>query len=153
MFDLGDVHAALGIKGVEGVGVTLNELIDDGHDVAVSVLDDVEAMVAVTFDELVKVRGNELGELGGAEERSGVEAVVGAEGEAVEAAVVAVLEGLVEGVADSLGGFRVNFFGLVGEAKGEVVHAGAAGDAEGRVAVAHDEVAISGYFADEVDKM
>src|ERR1035437_7925426 len=100
MFDLGDVHASLGIKGVEGVGVTLNELLDDGHDVAVGVLDDVEAQVSVACDELVKIRGDELGELSGPEKGAGVEAVVGAEGETVEVAVLAVLKGLVEGVAE-----------------------------------------------------
>ena len=77
-FDLGDVDAALRIEAVERMGLGLHKLIEDRHNIAVGVLDDVVAHCAVARGDLCEIRGDKLAELSGAHEGVGVEAVVGA---------------------------------------------------------------------------
>ena len=85
--DFGDVHAALRVEGVERVGVGLHEAVEDGHDVAVGVFYDIKAELALRGDLGLEAGEDKLVELRGGDERAGVEAIIGAEGEAVAGAV------------------------------------------------------------------
>ena len=69
-----------GSRRCSACGLRLDELVEDRHDVAVGVLDDVEAHVAVALDQPRQVRRDELAELPRAQERPGVEAVVASTG-------------------------------------------------------------------------
>ena len=57
-----DVHTGLRVDGVQRMRMGLNKLIDDRHDVAVGVLDDIEAHIAIRFYQFRQIRGNELTE-------------------------------------------------------------------------------------------
>lgn len=151
-FDFGDVNAALGIEGVECVGVGVDELVKDGHDVAVGVFDDVEAEFAFCGDEGFEVGGNEFGEHVGIEEGAVVEAVVVAQGEPVEPAVLG--EALCPGnhAVDAALGLNLGFVHVFVEPYGLLHHIGAVGDGEGGVAVEHEEEFAAGFFADEIDE-
>ena len=89
---------------------------------------DVEAHLAIGGDELLEVGRHELGEDLRAKERRSVEAVVRAQGEAVQSAVGAVAPGAGDLVVHHflrLGLQRVRF---IGKAPDECLHLRAAGD-------------------------
>jgi hypothetical protein len=54
------------------------QLIKDGHDIPVGMLDDVETQLAIPPDQFCQVMGNELAELLWTEEGALVETVIGA---------------------------------------------------------------------------
>jgi hypothetical protein len=76
------------------MGVGLDELIQDRHDVPIRVLDGVKAHLMVALDQSRQVGRGELGEHGRAEKWSRVEAVIRAEGEAIQAPVFSIAFGL-----------------------------------------------------------
>ena len=118
--DVGHIHAALGVEGVEGVGFGGQEAVEDGEDVAIGMFDDVEAQVAVGLGDFDEVGGDEAVEPVEGEEGAGVEAVVGAEGEAVEAAVFLEELGFMEVPVEAIAGLLVDFFGFFVHAEGEI---------------------------------
>ena len=66
-FNFGHVHAALRVERMQGVRVGLHELVEDRHDVAVGVLDNVEAEIPVPFGELGEIGRDKFTKLGRAE--------------------------------------------------------------------------------------
>ena len=140
------------------MGLGGDQLVDDGHDVAVGVLDHVIAHVAVGLGEPSQVRGDKLLEVARAHEGTDVKAVVGAEGEAVQPAAVplamlAPVFGVAHGVLHHRLRLALEVIRVVGQALGKGHHLRTAGDAEGGVAVAHDKVAVAGALADQVDQV
>ena len=71
---------------MEGIGSAVHNLVEDGADVAVGVLDGVKAQLPVGIDGKAQVGSDELGEEILREEGVNVEAVIRAEGRAIQQA-------------------------------------------------------------------
>ncbi len=115
-------------------------------------LDDVEAHVAIALDEPRQVRGDELGELGRPEEGAGVEAVVGAEGKAVQPAVLPQPLGVPQRAVHHRGRVGLDLLGLIHQAVGEVLHVPAVRYAKRRVAMHREIVAVAGLLPHPIDQ-
>src|SRR5699024_221676 len=66
--DFCQIHAALRVNGVEGVGTAGNDLVQNGVDVAVGVFDGVVAQAAIGVNALLQMGGHQLLEHIGREE-------------------------------------------------------------------------------------
>ena len=71
---LGDGDTALGVQRMDGVGLAVGDLLQNGHHIAVGVLDGVVAELAVFVDALLQPGDDELVELVRPEEGVGVSA-------------------------------------------------------------------------------
>ena len=76
--DLADIHARHRIKRVQRMGACLHQGVDDGHNIAVGVLDDVKSVLSARFADFCKERRDVFIKHCGREKGTRIIAIVGA---------------------------------------------------------------------------
>jgi len=120
-----------------------DQFVQDGHDVAIRVLDDVKAQLTLTLNQLAQIGADHLAEQAWAEEWTGVQAIVRAQGQAVKPAVLPERIALGQhGVHPALCLVQ-RLLAMVVHPCAPLQHLFAIGDRVCRISVHHDKVAIA----------
>ena len=128
------------------------QLVEDGHNVSVGVLDGIKAQRTIALDQAGEIRGDEFTEHGWTQEWPLVEAIVRAQGEAIQSAQAFLTCSFLQGLIDPFIRFGFQLFRLISQAERKFHHRIPIGNSEGNIAVFHQEVTVAGLFPDDLDQ-